>query len=121
MFMLNGSHAFWIFAGVELAFLCLAILASRLISPKKPNWHKRNTYECGQEPFGEARTFRILGILKYFGYAVAFFALDAFAWVILTSAYSVSNTGTTISVISMYTVVICTGIAYFLIEKEKMV
>ena len=77
MFTLSGYQAFWIFTGIELGFLSVAILAARLISPKRPNERKTTIYECGQDPFGEARSFRILGITRYFGYAVAFFASDA--------------------------------------------
>jgi NADH:ubiquinone oxidoreductase subunit 3 (subunit A) len=102
-------------------FLGAAVTAARLVSPKKPNKIKNTIYECGQSPFGEARTFRILGITRYFGYAVAFFALDAFAWVIITSALSASITAETVHVIAIYTFVIVGGIAYFLIEKSKLV
>ncbi len=121
MFTLSGSQAFWIFAGIELGFLSVAILAARLISPKKPNETKTTIYECGQEPYGEARSFRLLGITRYFGYAVAFFALDAFAWMILTSAISVSFTLETLSILVMYSVIIALGLAYFLVERKNLV
>jgi NADH:ubiquinone oxidoreductase subunit 3 (subunit A) len=118
---LSGSQAFWIFAGIELGFLSVAILAARLISSKKPNETKTTIYECGQEPFGEARSFRLLGITRYFGYAVAFFALDAFAWMILTSAVSVSFTLETLSILVMYSTIIALVLAYFLVERKNLV
>jgi NADH-quinone oxidoreductase subunit A len=118
---LTGSQAFWIFTVIEFLFLGLAVLSARFISPKKPNKIKNTIYECGQEPYGDAKSFRILGISKYFGYAVVFFALDAFAWVILTSAISFSFSTEIISIIALYTFIIFTGIAYFLIEKKKLV
>jgi NADH:ubiquinone oxidoreductase subunit 3 (subunit A) len=99
----------------------VAILAARLISSKKPNTTKTTIYECGQKPFGEARSFRLLGITRYFGYAVAFFALDAFAWMILTSAVSVSFTLETLSVIVMYGTIIALVLAYFLAERKNLV
>ncbi|MBE0634067.1 NADH-quinone oxidoreductase subunit A [Candidatus Bathyarchaeota archaeon] len=91
------------------------------MSPKKPNEIKITTYECGQDPFGEARTFKLTGISRYFGYAVAFFALDAFGWMILTSAMAVKITTELISIIAIYTFIIFTGIAYFLHEKNNLV
>jgi NADH:ubiquinone oxidoreductase subunit 3 (subunit A) len=118
---INGSQAFWIFTIIELVFLGSAVISARLVSPKKPNKIKVTTFECGQDPINEAKSYRILGITRYFGYAVAFFALDAFAWVILTSALSVSITATTVSVIALYAFIIFTGIAYFLVEKDKLV
>jgi NADH:ubiquinone oxidoreductase subunit 3 (subunit A) len=97
------------------------VIAARLVSPEKPNKIKNTTYECGNEPYGEARSFRLSGISRYFGYAVAFFALDAFGWMILTSAMSVKITTEIVMIIVIYTFVIFTGISYFLIEKNKLV
>jgi len=121
MFTLSGSQAFWIFTGIELGFLSVAILAARLISAKNPNKTKTTIYECGQKPFGEARSFRLLGITRYFGYAVAFFALDAFAWIILTSAISVSFTLDVVSIIITYSFIVALALAYFLVERKNLV
>ena len=121
MYQISGFQAFWAFAFIDFGFLALAVIAARLISPKKPNKIKVTTYECGQEPYGEARSYKLTGISRYFGYAVAFFALDAFGWIILTSAMSVKITTELITIISIYTFVIFTGIAYFLYEKNNLV
>ena len=117
-----GDHlAFWTFASIEIGFLAFAIIVARLISPKKPNKIKTTIYECGQAPFGEARDYRLLGITRYFGYAVVFFALDAFAWVVLTAAMSISVTLKTISIVSLYVLVVLIGVGYFLAELNKLV
>ena len=121
MHQISGFQAFWAFAFIDFGFLALAIVAARLVSPKKGNKIKNTTYECGQDPFGEARTFRLTGISRYFGYAVAFFALDAFGWMVLTSAMSVKVTIELIAIIAIYTFIIFTGIAYFLHEKKNLV
>ncbi len=117
-----GDHlAFWTFASIEIGFLAFAIIVARLISPKKPNKIKTTIYECGQDPVGEARSYRMLGITRYFGYAVVFFALDAFAWVVLTAAMSISVTLKTISIVSLYVLVVLIGVGYFLAELNKLV
>ena len=121
MYQIYGYQAFWAFALIDFGFLSIAVIASRLVSPKKPNKIKNTTFECGQEPFGEARSFRLTGISRYFGYAVAFFALDAFGWIILSSALSMQQVTETITIIAIYTFVIFSGIAYFLMEKDKLV
>ena len=121
MYQISGSQAFWAFALIDFGFLSVAIIASRLVSPKKPNKIKNTTYECGNEPFGEARTFRLTGISRYFGYAVAFFALDAFGWMVLTSALALQMTAELVSIIAIYTFIIFAGIVYFLVEKDKLV
>ncbi len=117
-----GDHlAFWIFTTTEIGFLALLIVVARLIGAKKPNEIKGTIYECGQEPFGAAKDYKILGITRYFGYAVVFFALDAFAWVILTAAISINFNLETISIVTVYVAVVLVGIGYFLTELKKLV
>jgi NADH:ubiquinone oxidoreductase subunit 3 (subunit A) len=117
-----GDHlAFWIFTTTEIGFLAVAIIAARLIGAKKPNKIKATIYECGQDPFGAAKDYKILGITRYFGYAVVFFALDAFAWVILTAAMSINFNLQTISIVSVYVAVVLVGIGYFLSELKTLV
>ena len=117
-----GDHlAFWAFASIEIGFLAFTIIAARLLSAKKPNKIKATIYECGQDPIGEARSYRMLGITRYFGYAVVFFALDAFAWVVLTAAMSISVTLKTIAIVSLYVLVVLIGVGYFLAELNKLV
>lgn len=117
-----GDHlAFWIFTTTEIGFLAVAIIAARLIGAKKPNKIKATIYECGQDPFGAAKDYKILGITRYFGYAVVFFALDAFAWVILTAAMSINFNLQTISIVTVYVAVVLVGIGYFLSELKKLV
>ncbi len=117
-----GDHlAFWIFAATEIGFLAFAIIVARLLGAKKPNKIKTTIYECGQEPFGAAKDYKILGITRYFGYAVVFFALDAFAWVIFTAAMSINFSFETISIVSIYVAVVLVGIGYFLNELKKLV
>ena len=117
-----GDHlAFWLFASVEVGFLAVAIVIARLISAKRPNKTKETIYECGQDPFGNARDFRILGITRYFGYAVIFFALDAFAWIILTAAMSINFNFQVVAIVSVYILIVLVGIGYFLAELKKLV
>ncbi|MDW7695083.1 NADH-quinone oxidoreductase subunit A [Flammeovirgaceae bacterium SG7u.111] len=38
----------------SVAFLCVAYLTSFLVRPDRPNYEKLTTYECGEEPVGNA-------------------------------------------------------------------
>ncbi len=117
-----GDHlAFWAFTFIEIGFLLFAIVSAWLISAKRPNKIKKTIYECGQDPFSNASDFKILGITRYFGYAVVFFALDAFAWVVLTAAMSINFTLEAVAVVSVYILVVLIGIGYFLAELRKLV
>lgn len=121
MIYIGGYLAFWIFTAIFLVFLGVAILIARLIGPLKPNPIKSTIYECGQEPFGKASGFRITGTTRYFGYAVVFFALDAFSWVVLMAATSITFTLKSIAIVSVYTFIVLIGIGYFLSELKKLV
>jgi NADH:ubiquinone oxidoreductase subunit 3 (subunit A) len=101
--------------------LGLLIAVSWLFGAKKPNEIKTTTYECGQDPFGDASDYKLLGISRYFGYAVIFFALDAFGWVVLTAAMSINFSLKTIASVSMYILIVLIGIGYFLTELNKLV
>jgi len=118
---LQGFHAFWLFLVIDFLFLVLAIVSARLVSPKKPTPEKQTTYECGQPPFGEARSFKLTGISRYYGYAVVFFAVDAFGWMVLTSSLSMQTAGPVVKSLVVYSLVIFAGIAYFLFERNNMV
>jgi NADH:ubiquinone oxidoreductase subunit 3 (subunit A) len=117
-----GDHlAFWIFGFAMTGVLGLLIAVSWLFGAKKPNEIKKTTYECGQDPFGDASDYRLLGISRYFGYAVIFFALDAFGWVVLTAAMSINFSLKTIAIVSVYILIVLIGIGYFLSELNKLV
>lgn len=117
-----GDHlAFWIFGFAMTGVLGLLIAVSWLFGAKKPNEIKTTTYECGQDPFGDASDYKLLGISRYFGYAVIFFALDAFGWVVLTAAMSINFSLKTIAIVSVYILIVLIGIGYFLSELNKLV
>ena len=117
-----GDHvAFWIFTITEIGFLVSSIVLAWVIGPKQPNKIKATIFECGQDPIGAAKDYKILGITRYFGYAVVFFALDAFAWVTLTAAMSINFTFDTIAIVSVYVFIILVGVGYFLSELKKLV
>ena len=65
--------------------------------------------------------FQAFLVFAIIGYAVAFFALDAFGWMFLTSVISVKITTDIVTIIAIYSLVIFTGITYFLDEKNNMV
>jgi NADH-quinone oxidoreductase subunit A len=118
---IGDQFAFWIFALIMIVFLSGAIIAARLLSTKKPNKTKLTTYECGQDPFKEAHDYKILGITRYFGYATLFFAIDAFAWVVLTAAFSIKLNMVAIATVSLYVIVVMVGVFYFLTEMRNLV
>ena len=67
----------WLFIGVFLVlapiFPIAALIIPRIISPKKPNYLKKQTYECGIETVGETWVqFKV----QYYIYALVFLVFD---------------------------------------------
>ena len=117
-----GDHlAFWFFTFLFGAFLAVATVISIFIASKRPNPLKASVYECGQKPFGRTHDFRITGATRYFVYAVVFFALDAFAWVVLSVGLSVPLAPLTIRVLVLYVLIILIGFSYLLQHLRKLV
>ena len=106
---------------IELAFLSVLILIARAIGTIKPNKIKTTIFECGNPLFDDAKNWRLTGISRYFGYAVVFFALDAFSWVVLTAAISIDLNPHAIAGVSIYILIILIGVGYFLAELKKLV
>lgn len=57
LFLVNG-----------VLFVAIALFASKVIRPDRPNADKLSTYECGEEPIGDARVrfnnrFYIIGLM----------------------------------------------------------
>ncbi|MBP9721788.1 MAG: NADH-quinone oxidoreductase subunit A [Gammaproteobacteria bacterium] len=54
--MLNNYIPILFFIGLGLAIGILPLLLGRLLAPHKPYLEKVNPYECGFDPFGDARS-----------------------------------------------------------------
>lgn len=57
----------------SIAFASAALIVSWLVQPKAPSETKQSTYECGMEPFSDARMK--FGV-KYYIYALLFIIFD---------------------------------------------
>ena len=111
-----SAYSFWIYALIFALSLVSTVLLSRLLSPRAPNPVKHSIYECGQAPMGRARDFMIAGANRYYAYAVAFFALDAFSWILLTSVLAAVKPTSPIgaALVGIYVFVVLGGLVYFL-------
>ena len=53
--LLAGYLPILIFLGIAMAIAVIAIVASMIVVPQKPDTEKNSAYECGFEPFDDAR------------------------------------------------------------------
>jgi NADH:ubiquinone oxidoreductase subunit 3 (subunit A) len=67
----------WLFIGIFVAiaavFPLLPIVIARFLAPRKPNFIKQDTYECGMETVGDSWVqFKV----QYYVYALVFLIFD---------------------------------------------
>ena len=66
--MLSDFGNILLFLITGVLFVAIALFASKLVRPHRPNPDKLSTYECGEEPIGDARIqfnnrFYIIGLM----------------------------------------------------------
>jgi NADH-quinone oxidoreductase subunit A len=71
--MLNSYFPVLLFIAVGLAVGVMPMLLGRLLAPYKPDREKRSPYECGFEPFEEAR---MRFDVRYYLIAILFILFD---------------------------------------------
>ena len=110
--------AFWIFMFLFLIVMLIGLILGKILSklygPHKKTPFKDETFECGQLPFSVAQDHPLTGATRYFVYAVAFFVIDAFAWMLLASAIATTTTVWVIPLVAFYIVVTLAGLYYLL-------
>ncbi|RLE48668.1 MAG: hypothetical protein DRJ31_06700 [Candidatus Methanomethylicota archaeon] len=118
IFTLPDYLAFWIFAFLFLIVMLLGLILgkilSRLYGPHKKTPFKDETFECGQLPFSVAQDHPLVGATRYFVYAVAFFVVDAFAWMLLASTIATTTATWVALFVAFYVIITLAGLYYLL-------
>ncbi|MDP2810382.1 MAG: NADH-quinone oxidoreductase subunit A [Rhodocyclaceae bacterium] len=71
--MLEGYFPVLVFVIVGLAFGCVPILLGWIVAPHRPDSEKLSPFECGFEPFGDAR---MKFDVRYYLIAIIFILFD---------------------------------------------
>lgn len=85
--MLENYLPIIVFIAIGLGFGIIPLIAGRLIAPHKPNKEKYSQFECGFEPFGDAR---MRFDVRYYLVAMLFILFDLeiaflFPWAVVQS------------------------------------
>src|SRR5574343_293997 len=91
--MLEDYFPVLVFILVGLGFGCLPILMGKLLGPNKPDAEKMSPYECGFNPFEDAR---IKFDVRYYLLAILFILFDLeiaflFPWATILKEFAVSE------------------------------
>jgi NADH-quinone oxidoreductase subunit A len=95
-----------VFIGIALALAVIIVLASLILARQRPDSEKLSAYECGFEPFGDARSrFDV----RYYLVAILFIIFDLevaflFPWAVTLGAIGVFGFWSMIVFLSVLTV-----------------
>ena len=112
-------EAFWIYISIFLVSTLLTIVIGYILANRAPSKVKSDTFECGQEEDIHPHETYIRGANRYFAYAVAFFILDAFTWMIIAGAISISTYLIAGFLISVYIIILISVLAYYVIKVRE--
>jgi NADH:ubiquinone oxidoreductase subunit 3 (subunit A) len=107
-----------VFVLVALLFPTLAFLFSRYVRTDKHDPRGKTTYECGEEPMGDAH---IQFHFQYYMYAIMFVAFDLVTVFILLWALTFDDLSQLSKVyVLMFLGILLVGVAYAL-KKEEII
>lgn len=107
-----------IFAIVALLFPTLAFFVSRYFRPDKQDPRSQTTYECGEEPIGDAR---IQFHFQYYMYAIIFVAFDLVTVFVLMWALVFADLSEVAKLyMLMFLGILLVGVTYAL-KKEEII
>jgi len=87
MIELGPYEAFWAYVITFFIASLITVLLGWILSNKRASEVKTEIFDCGQKAEITPHKVPIFGSIRYFAYAMAFFVLDAFVWIILSSIY----------------------------------
>jgi len=110
---------YWIFiVTFFITGLILPVIAY-ILEGRRRGDVKEDTFECGQEIDIRPSDIRIVGAIRYFAYAVAFFVLDALTWILMASTSLIAK-GLNPAPIILYIIIIMIGIYFFVKGIEEV-
>ncbi len=120
MILLTPEEIYWTFIFLFLVVAMLTIVIGYILARKAPTKVKRETFECGQEVDIHVHDTYIKGAERYFAYAVAFFILDAFTWILIASVNALKTYLFTTTLIVVYIVLIMIVLAYYISKLREV-
>ncbi len=99
-----------IFVAISLVFGCIVVAMGRILGPKRPDTEKNSPYECGFEPFEDAR---MKFDVRFYLVAILFIIFDLeiaflFPWAVALDGLS----GAAFIAMGIFLLLLVVGFAY---------
>ncbi len=112
-------EVFWLYVIIFVISVMGTIEIGYLLSNKAPSKVKKDTFECGQEEDVHPHEIFILGADRYFAYAVAFFILDAFTWILIAGTKALDIYIAAGLFMATYLVALMAALSYYVIKVRE--
>ena len=91
--VITAYEAFWIYVILFFVSSAATIVIAWLLASRKKEPSKYDVFEAGQKMDVIPNEVGLFGSVRYFAYAMAFFVLDAFVWILLSSSFALKVIG----------------------------
>ena len=118
-YQLLPFEAFWIYIVIFAISTSLTVILGYLLADRVPNPVKKSTFECGQKEDVHPHEIFIRGADRYFAYAVAFFILDAFTWMIIAGVKALNIYLISALFMTTYLLAIIIVLAYYVLKIRE--
>lgn len=112
-------EVFWSYVIVFVISTSLTVILGYLLANRAPNSVKKSTFECGQKEDVHPHEIFIRGADRYFAYAVAFFILDTFTWIIIAGVRALDIYLASGLFIITYLLAIMIALSYYVIKVRE--
>ncbi len=108
----------FIFLALGMGFVLAALAVGALLRPRRLREEREATYECGEEPIGEAQ---IQFHFQYYMFAIIFVAFDLVSIFVILWALVFTGIGETAKVMLLaFLGVLMVGVTYALKKEETL-
>ncbi len=112
-------EAFWTYVIIFIISTAITVIIGYILANRAPNPVKKTTFECGQKEDIHPHEIFIRGADRYFAYAVAFFILDAFTWIIIAGVKALNVYLASGLFMVTYLLAIMTVLSYYVIKVRE--
>ena len=112
-------EAFWAYVIIFFISMALTVILGYLLANRAPSPTKKTTFECGQKEDIHPHEIFIKGADRYFAYAMAFFILDAFSWIIVAGVKALDVFIASGLFIITYLIAIMIALGYYVIKVRE--
>lgn len=112
--IIGPFEAFWIFVILFFISSLATVAMAWMLASRKKEPGKYDVFEAGQKMDVIPNVVGLFGSIRYFAYAMAFFVLDSFVWILIAYVNVIPLTGVEVVLyLVIYISILLLGLWYY--------